>query len=79
MIKSICNGRPSHPLPDRCGRQTWRYADGLRAALAFCDRVESNYDDTRQVDEMRWHLRRALDECGACEPSAALAAAEGTR
>lgn len=54
-----------------CAPQTRRYADGLRAALAFCDRVASDYDDVRQVDDLRWHLRRALVECGACEPSVA--------
>ena len=75
-MNNICNGRPSHPLPDRCARQTWRYADGLRAALAFCDRVAAGYDDERLINEMRWHLRRALNECGACEPTDALAAAE---
>ena len=67
------------PRPGRCAPQTRYYADGLRAALAFCDRVAANYDDEGPVDEMRWHLRRALNECGACEPTDALAAAEGTR
>ena len=64
------------PRPDRCAPQTRYYADGLRAALAFCDRVAANYDDEGPVDEMRWYLRRALVECGACESSEALAAAE---
>lgn len=61
------------PRPGRCAPQTRYYADGLRAALAFCDRVEGNYDDTAQIDEVRWYLRRALNECGACESSEALA------
>ena len=75
MSNDVCRTRSRTPYADRCAPQTWRYADGLRAALAFCDRVEENYDDTRQVDEVRWYLRRALNECGACEPTDALAAA----
>lgn len=59
------------PLRALCAPQLRRYADGLRAALAFCDRVAGNYDDIEQVDELRWYLRRALVECGACEPSVA--------
>lgn len=64
------------PRSGRCAAQTRYYADGLRAALAFCDRVAANYDDEGPVDELRWYLRRALNECGACESSESLAAAE---
>ena len=46
---------------------------GLRCVAAGAQ----DYLSKQQLQ--RWHLRRALNECGACEPTDALAAAEGTR
>ena len=68
-MSATCATRCALPPRARCAPQTHRYADGLRAALAICDRVEGNWDDVAQIDEVRWYLRRALVECGACDPA----------
>lgn len=68
-MSATCATRCAPPPRARCAPQTHRYADGLRAALAICDRVEGDYDDVAQIDEVRWYLRRALVECGACDPA----------
>jgi hypothetical protein len=59
----------SLPRRSHCAPQTHRYADGLRAALAICDRVEANHDDVEAIDEVRWYLRRALSERDVCGPA----------